>query len=87
VVIHGGPDAGWQPESSPPADASPRFALQLGDAQDEALSPGEWATGAGEDAGSDASAPFDWEEICRPWQPDPGRSICPGPAPSSRPLG
>jgi hypothetical protein len=81
VVIHGGPDATWQPESSPPAEAPPRFALQLGDAQDEALSPGEWATGADDDAGSDASLPIDWEEICRPWQPDPCRSICPGPAP------
>jgi hypothetical protein len=81
VVIHGGPDATWQPESSPPAEAPPRFALQLGDAQDEALSPGEWATGADDDAGSDASLPIDWKEICRPWQPDAGRSICPGPAP------
>jgi hypothetical protein len=83
VVIHGGPDATWQPESSPPAEAPPRFALQLGDAQDGALSPGEWATGADDDAGSDASLPLDWEEICRPWQPDAGRSICPGPAPPS----
>jgi hypothetical protein len=81
VVIHGGPDAGWQPEPSPSAAASPRFALQLGDAQDEALSPGESATGDDDDAGSDDSAPLDWEEICRPWQPGPGRSVCPGPAP------
>ncbi len=81
VVIHGGPDASLQPDSSPPAGPSPRFALQLGDAQDEALSPGEPATGAEDDDGSDASAPLDWEEICRPWQPDPGGSICPGPAP------
>lgn len=83
VVIHGGPDASWQPDSSPPTGPSPRFALQLGDVQDqdEALSPGEVATGAGDDDTSDASAPLDWEEICRPWQPDAGRSVCPGPAP------
>jgi hypothetical protein len=80
VVIHGGPDAGWEPDSSPPAAAAPRFALQLGDAQDEALAPEEWVTGAGDDDGSDASAPLDWEEICRPWQPA-GRSVCPGPGP------
>ncbi len=80
VVIHGGPDAGWQPEPSPAAAASPRFALQLGDAQDEALSPGESATGDDDDAGSDAAAPLDWGEICRPWQPGPGTSVCPGPA-------
>jgi hypothetical protein len=80
VVIHGGPDASWQREPSAPATASPRFALRLGDAQDEALSPGEVATGADDEEGSDASAPLDWEEICRPWQPDAGRSVCPGPA-------
>jgi hypothetical protein len=81
VVIHGGPDTSRQPESSPPAEAPPRFALQSGDAQDEALSPGAWASGVDGDAGSDASLPLDWEEICRPWQPDAGGSVCPGPAP------
>jgi hypothetical protein len=82
VVIHGGFDAGWEPESSPSAAVPPRFALQLGEAQDEALSPGEWATGTDDDDdGSDASALLDWEEICRPWQPDAARSVCPGPAP------
>ncbi|HXO39933.1 MAG TPA: hypothetical protein VN999_00680 [Thermoanaerobaculia bacterium] len=81
VVIHGGPDAGWEPEPSPPAAVSPRFALQLGDVQDEALAPGEWAAGTDDDDGPDASAPLDWEEICRSWRPDAGRSVCPGPAP------
>jgi hypothetical protein len=83
VVIHGGPETSLQPESSPSAEAPPRFALQLGDTQDEALSPGEWAAGAGDDAGSEVLPPLDWEGICRPWQPDAGASVCPGPAPPS----
>jgi hypothetical protein len=90
VVIHGGPDASWGPESSPPADASPKFALQLGDTQDEELSPGDPAADSGHDAGGagdagdawdGASAPLDWEELCRPWQPiASARGVCPVPS-------
>jgi len=90
VVIHGGPDASWQPEPSSPAEAPPSFAMQLGDAPDEALSPDggaagggddawpdEGAAGGGGDAGPDDSLPLDWDEICRPWHPDTApRSLC-----------
>jgi hypothetical protein len=85
LVVHGGPDASWQPEASSAAAAEgfPRVAMQLGnaeEAEDEALSAGEWAAGAGDDTESDASSPLDWEELCRPWRPDAGsRGVCPLP--------
>jgi len=85
LVVHGGPDASWQPEAASAASAEgfPRVAMQLGNAEeaaDEALSPGERAAGAGDDAESDAASPLDWEELCRPWRPDArsrARGVCP----------
>jgi len=91
LVVHGGPDASWQPEAASAASAEgfPRVAMQLGnaeDAEDGELSPGEWAAGAGDDAESDASSPLDWEELCRPWRPDAGsRGVCPLPPLASLP--
>ena len=95
VVIHGGTDASWQPDSLPPAAVSPRLAMQLGDVQDEELSSaGEPATDSGNDANDagdawdGASEPLDWEELCRPWQPAASsRGVCPVPALPELPAG
>jgi hypothetical protein len=90
VVIHGGPGAGpgagWRPEDSPAAGGAPAFALQLGEAEgaDGPLAhTGPLAATADEDAAAGGPDALDWEEICRPWQPSPGRdSVCAVPPPA-----
>jgi hypothetical protein len=86
VVIHGGPGAGWRPEDSPAAGGAPAFALQLGEAEgaDGPLAHTDpLAATADEDAAAGGPDALDWEEICRPWQPSPGReNVCAVPPPA-----
>jgi hypothetical protein len=78
VVIHGGTDLSWQPEASVSTAGGPLFALQLGETQDRALSPADPEATVGADPAAGPPEALDWEEICRPWQPDAGKgSVCP----------
>jgi hypothetical protein len=78
VVIHGGTDLSWQPEASVSTAGAPLFALQLGEAQDGAFSPADPEATPGADPAAGTPEALDWEELCRPWQPDAGKgSVCP----------
>jgi hypothetical protein len=80
VVIHGGTDPSRQPEAPAPASTAgvPLFALQLGEAQDGDFSPADPEATLGADSTAGAPEALDWEEVCRPWQPDAGKgSVCP----------
>jgi hypothetical protein len=80
VVIRGGPDSRWQPEGSAAAMDVPMLARQTGDPPDGDLTPADAAAPLDDDPAGAATA-FEWEEICRPWQPDTGTvSICPASA-------
>ena len=78
VIIHGGPDRSWQRESTVSKMGAAMPAPEAGDPRDGDLAPAGSAALRDGDSAAWAPAVFDWEEICRPWQPDTGTaSVCP----------